>query len=335
MIAAASQDWPLSGLSADMRPRLAQLTAERRPAALATLYTVTGPSPRPPGTQMLVEADRFSGYLSGGCVESDVAAHGRAALADGRPRRLVYGEGSPFRDIRLLCGGRLEILVEPLRPAEAAVGALLDLRDRRVPALWSSDGVHRRCTTADSDTPEMAVRAAPFGIEVFYPPPLRLIVAGGDPIALAIAQLGVTSGIDTWVLRQNGPAAPPFEGVGYDRGDPAEALARIGLDPWTAVAACSHDLELDEAVLAPALRSDAPYVGALGARRRIPERLARLRRAGASEAALQRLRAPIGLDIGAASPMQIAIAVHAELVTVLQSRGRRLAEAPASRLSAV
>jgi xanthine dehydrogenase accessory factor len=315
---AAPDDWPLFGLASDVRVRLGEVRADAGPMALATVYRAYGASPRPPGAQKLIEADRITGYLSGGCLEADVAAHGRAAIEDGKPRLLVYGEGSPFQDIRLLCGGRLEVLVERIYPGEPAVRRLLDLRDARTPALWSSDGVSRICGAEGADAPPIRVRDDPFGIELLYPPPTRLIVVGSDPIALAIGQLGILQGFETWLLRPKGPDAPPFPGVNYDRGDPAEALDRIGLDRWTAVAAASHELELDHAVLKPALASEAFYVGVLGARRRLPQRIAQLRADGLDEAAIARLKGPIGLDIGGKAPFEIAVAVHADLIAHLR-----------------
>jgi xanthine dehydrogenase accessory factor len=104
--------------------------------------------------------------------------------------------------------------------------------------------------------------------------------------------------------------------VAYRRDEPARALAAIGLDPWTAVAVATHDAELDHAALAVALPSAAFYVGALGARRRAPDRLVDLRRAGLSEADLARLHAPIGLDIGGKAPWEVAIAVMAQITAL-------------------
>jgi xanthine dehydrogenase accessory factor len=92
------------------------------------------------------------------------------------------------------------------------------------------------------------------------------------------------------------------------------ALQDFAPDPWTAIAVATHDLEVDEEVLVPALRSPAAYVGVLGSRRRLPERVARLAGAGLTETEIQRLRAPIGLPIRARSPMEVAISVVGEII---------------------
>lgn len=300
-------DWPDYGLADDQRPALRKALAAGRPAALATIAALGDGGPRPVGTQMVFAEELVSGFLSGGCVEGDVAGHARACLADGQPRRLVYGEGSPWPDIRLLCGARIEILVERIAPDDAAAAELFRLMDARRPAVWLSDGARRVCGEAVEPWAGALARR--------HDPVWKLAVIGGDPTALAIAQLGAQSGFETTLVRPRGPAVPPpLTGVAYSRDDPGRALAAIGLDAWTAVAVCSHDLEIDHEALAAALPSAAPYVGLLGARKRLAERLALLRAAGVSETALSKLRAPIGLDLGGKAPWEVAVAAIGEVV---------------------
>ena len=130
-----------------------------------------------------------------------------------------------------------------------------------------------------------------------------------------MAGLGAQSGFETHLVRPKGPLAPPpLTGVTYRRDDIPTALAAIGLDAWTAVAICGHDIALDHAALLAALPSPAPYVGLLGARRRLGERLDRLRAAGVEERDLQKLRAPIGLDLGGKAPFEVAVAVIGEIM---------------------
>ena len=303
-------DWPSFGLTDDVRPALAAARDAGEPAALATLALAVGGAPRPPGAQMLVTEDGVSGFLSGGCVEGDVVVHARATLADGAPRRLVYGEGGPWPDIRLLCGARIELLVERVAPDDPAVARLLELTAARRPAVWWTDGT-RRAVTAEG---EAAPAFAPVLARRFAPRP-RTVVVGGDPTALAIASLAASLGDETHLVRPRGPQAPPpVPGARYHRGEPEHALDAVPLDAWTAVAVATHDLETDEAALAAALPSAAAYVGVLGARRRIPERRARLLARGVAPEALARLRAPIGLDLGGKAPWEIAVAVLAEVV---------------------
>ena len=300
-------DWPLYGMADDVRPAL-RAVLRKGPAVLATIVALGGGGPRPVGTQMVFGENLVAGFLSGGCIESDVESHALACLEDGQPRRLVYGEGSPWPDIRLLCGARIEILVERLAQDDPAAATLLALTDARSRAYWVTDGHRRACVAEVPAGWSGAVTRA-------YDPIPRLIVLGADPVALAIAGLGAQSGFETTLVRPKGPeAAPPLPGVAYRRDAADVALAGIGLDAWTAVAICGHDLDLDHAGLLAALPSPAPYVGLLGARRRLGERVDRLKAAGMSDRDLAKLRAPIGLDLGGKAPFEVAVAVIGEIM---------------------
>ena len=326
-------DWPMFGLTDDVRPALASAFAAKRAVALATIHAVVGGSPRPVGSQMLIDGGEPHGFLSGGCIEADICMHAMDSLATGSPKRLIYGEGGP-PDIRLVCGGRVDILLEPIPPGDAAVRDLLALGEARREAIWLSDGTRRLCAPADAPLPNLndpvfgpllATMARPdvgcavvgqgLALGLRRLPRRRLIVVGSDPIAIAISSLAIQSEFETWLVRPKGPSEPPpLPGLRYDRRDAAEALGDIGLDPWTYVAVATHDLEADESALLAALKSPAAYVGVLGARRRLPERLARLKALGADDAALERLHAPIGLNLGGKAPFEVAVSVLAEVI---------------------
>ena len=309
--------WPFFGLEDDQRPALARARAANQAIALVTLIRTDFSAPRPVGTQMTVSETELRGYFSGGCVEADVAIHARRTLEDGEPRRLVYGQGSPWPDIALLCGSRIELLSERIAPDDPATQTLLDLARLRRPALWRSDGVTRHCTALESGglAPALDLTEAPFGVSLYFPPPPRLIVVGADPTALAITELGRWMGIETHLIRHKGPAAAPFAGMEglYHAKAPAEALDDIGLDPWSFVAIATHDAALDLEACQAALATPAPYVGVLGARKRFAARHQDLARLGVSESDIGRLKAPIGLDLGGKSPREIALSVLAQI----------------------
>lgn len=301
--------WPAFGLADDIRPALARAVARGQPVALATITACPGGGPRPVGTQMTFAEDEICGFLSGGCLEADLAIHADEVLKSGAAQRLIYGEGSPWPDIRLLCGARMEILVEPLAPDDTALLGLLAATAARKQVFWRSDGARRLCAA------RLEAPAAPDAYDRRYDPPIRLVVMGSDPTALAMASLGVQAGLETFLVRPKGPAAGPpgIETLTYLRASPADALAEIGPDPWTAVAVASHDAAMDHEALVSALPSPAFYVGALGARRRLEDRVAGLRAAGVTESYLARLRSPIGLPLGGKAPWEVAIAVLAEI----------------------
>lgn len=328
-------EWPAFGVQSDVRPAMARAAEAGRAVVLGTLYAHEGAAPLGEGAQILFDQGAAAGFLSGGCVEGDVALHAQAALADGQPRRLVYGRGGP-PDIQLLCGSRIEVLLERVEAEDAALTRLLDLASSRRPALWLTDGVRRACLAkgeigADLPPPlqgalrQAGARPAVSGADgpaVFrrYAPRFRFVVVGGDPITLAVAKLAADAGFETALVRPKGPVSPPpVAHVRYFRGDPADAFAALGLDPWTAVAIATHDIDIDHDALRVALPSAAGYVGALGSRRRIPERLARLSQDGLPDSAIARLKAPIGLNIGARAPWEIAVSVIAEAIQSLKA----------------
>lgn len=286
-----------------MRSRMFASRAAGQAFALATIIEADG-GPRPVGTQMVIANDAAYGYLSGGCIEADVALHARIVLEEGSPRRLVYGRGSPFIDMRLPCGGRLEVLIERISPDDIALAELERLTYARLPADWISDGVHRCCNHASDDNCS----------KMRFDPYWRLAVIGEDPFALAVADLAGRSGWITTLVTTHGPKAPPPIAANYSRQSVGNALGEFRPDAWSGVVVATHDLDGDHAALVAALRSDASYVGVLGARRRIPERIARLRKVGIPEHRILSLHAPVGLSLGAANALEVAVAVVAELI---------------------
>jgi xanthine dehydrogenase accessory factor len=306
-------EWPLFGMADDVRPAMARAMGRGEAFALVTLYAVEGGGPRPPGTQMVFSPGEVMGFVSGGCVEGDIAGHAAATLADGEPRHLTYGEGGPWPDIRLLCGARIDLLVEKVEAGDAAARTLIDLMEQRRPAIWRTDGKARTCEMGSGL--RCVVTADPFSLERRHNPVPRLIVVGADPTALAIAQLGAQSGMETTLVRPKGPpAGPEIPGVAYRRDPVGQALGELTIDPWTAIAIATHDLETDHEALIAALPSKAGYIGLLGARRRLEGRLHELRKAGIGEDRIEKLHAPIGIPTGGKAPWEVAVSVIAEIM---------------------
>lgn len=303
----------------DIRPLLLQTISGLDRFAIATLVSVDGPSPRDVGAQMLITETKRWGFLSGGCVEDDVAGHGREAIATNSPRLLRYGEGSPWFDIKLACGAGISILVEPAQIDDPAVSTLLSgYRDRK-PVLWRSDGETRAARFCAM--PDPAVQSWDgSSFTALYEPPLRLVIIGSDATALALAGLALHLELETVLVDPGGPMDAPFAGMGYLRSSTIETLP---LDSWTAIAVVTHDRDSDESMLAAALASDAFYVGAIGARSRLQSRVERLRQHGVSLADIERLRAPIGIHGLGKTPRDIALSILSEVKQDFHSRSAR------------
>ncbi|XRG84810.1 XdhC family protein [Salinisphaera sp. SPP-AMP-43] len=311
----ARHDWPLwptYGLEDDILPTLQAWAATHRHAALATLVHISGSSPRPLGSEMAIAPDgAVIGYVSGGCVESTVAAEAQSVLETGEPKMLDYGAGSPVLDVQLTCGGRIGILVTRIDDLHDWVATRQAARTERRELFFDIDLAtgHRTCHEAS----ETALPAGTF--RQHYPPPARLMLVGGDPVTLAICELAGTLGLEVGLIRAYGPTTPP---PGrplnyYDNRPLTQALPDMPLDAWSAVYSLTHDLDDDQTVLEQGLRSPAFRVGVLGSRRKADERLAKLRAIGFDEADIERLNMPAGLPIHAANPREIALSVLAEI----------------------
>lgn len=325
-------EWPVHALVEDVRAAAAHEIHAGRACVIATLVRADGPTPRRIGAQMLVRVDgSIEGCVSGGCIEAAVATEAHDTLQTGRAQLLMFGPGSPYLDVRLTCGSRIEIAVERLAPGDDAAEALVASAGQRKLVRWHSglDANTRGIAVSELPDRERAKRLARRGealaaIEgrqwwVQHLPSTRLLISGGDAVALCLATLASNAGMEVVLNRPKGPsAAPPVPLLRYSRLAPAAAVAQIAPDAWTAVVATTHDLELDEQAIIPALQSQAFYVGAMGSRRKQMERRQRLSAQGVSEAALQRLHAPVGMEIGATSPAEIAVAILADLVRSLR-----------------
>lgn len=154
-------------------------------------------------------------------------------------------------------------------------------------------------------------------------PPARIVVIGAVHISQAMAPMARLAGFDLEIIDPRTAFATPerFPGVPLHAEWPQDVLAERPLDRFTALAAVTHDPKIDDYPLKEALEADCFYVGALGSRKTHARRVERLEGAGVSRAAIDRIAAPIGLDIGAASPAEIAVAALAQIIQALRTRG--------------
>lgn len=153
-------------------------------------------------------------------------------------------------------------------------------------------------------------------------PPPRIVVIGAVHISQAMVPICRTIGWDLVVIDPRTAFATPerFPGVPLHADWPETVLPGLALDPYTALAAVTHDPKIDDGAIRGALEAGCFYIGALGSRKTHAKRRDRLLAAGVGEADLELVRAPIGLDIGAASPAEIAVAVVAEIIEAFRRR---------------
>ncbi len=158
-------------------------------------------------------------------------------------------------------------------------------------------------------------------LNVHLPPP-RIVVIGAVHISQALAPMARIAGFDLTIIDPRTAFASPerFAGCDLVASWPDEALAERPLDPFTALVAVTHDPKIDDYPLKSALETGCFYVGALGSRKTHGKRVERLKEAGVDDSAIGRIAAPIGLDIGASSPAEIAVAILAQIIEALRTR---------------
>ncbi|MEP1494157.1 XdhC family protein [Pseudophaeobacter sp.] len=303
-----------------------------RGAALATVVQTWGSAPRRVGAQLVVSGDgRLEGSVSGGCVEGAVVMEAQEALADGKHRVLEYGvsDGDAFA-VGLACGGTIRILVEPVG-GSMPVDLLADLvaaqkaRDQVAYEVNLTTGIGAVLREAYPERMRLDRSGVEEDGETFvavHNPPLKLIVVGAVHIAQALVPMAQLAGYDPAVIDPRAAFASPdrFPGVTLLEDWPDEAVAALGLDARTALVLLTHDPKLDDPALEAGLRQKCFYIGALGSKRTHAKRVERMLAAGFGAQEIDRIHGPVGLDIGAAGPAEIAVAILAEMTAVLRGK---------------
>jgi xanthine dehydrogenase accessory factor len=283
-------------------------------AALVTITGLTGSSSRPVGTLMGVAEDgRFAGSFSGGCIEAAVVAEAVEAIRDRRPRQVRYGTGSPYIDIKLPCGGGVDLLFQPTPSPEVIRQAVSCLEDRQPLTLaqGTSGGLHILSETA---RPLTGWRGETF--VSWYAPSLRLVVVGHGAESLALIQLGLASGAQMTLLTPDERLVASGQRLGactelLTISGPSPALVA---DPWSAVVFLFHDHAWELSLLEQVIAQPWFFIGAMGSRRTHANRLEQLRESGIPVEALARITAPLGLMPSARDPMTLALSALAQVV---------------------
>lgn len=278
--------------------------------ALATVVHTWGSSPRPVGSHMAIRSDgRFVGSVSAGCVENAVVTGAVGAIDSEGARTLGFGV-SAWRN-GLSCGGRIEVLVQPVLDAGPLENVIASL------------GADKPCALAlDRASPVMdflsAAKDAPDGRFLRrYQPPSKLVVAGAVHIAEPLAVMAELAGFGVIIVdpRREFALRGRF-GKTPEVAWPDAYFQDHPISADTAVISLTHTPKIDHPTMVAALNSPAFYVGALGSVPTHAKRLQRLAHEGFGPEQLRRIHGPIGLPIGASSPAEIAVSILAEIVAV-------------------
>ena len=299
-------------------------------AAIATVVETWGSAPRRVGAQLIVSGDgHMEGSVSGGCVEGAVVLEAIASLEDGKTRVLEYGvsDDEAFA-VGLACGGKMRVLVEPVgkqmpqKLLKELVYAIA--RDQSVIYEINIKTMQRRLVYNEYDDRVRKDRSGFKDDEItflnVYSPKLKIDIVGAVHIAQALVPIAKVAGFSPRIIdpRESFANSERFGSIEISNDFPDVALTKAKPNYRTAVILLTHDPKLDDPALHIALKSEAFYIGALGSKKTHKQRKDRLKNAGFTQKQIDRIHGPIGLNIGASSPEEIAISIISEVIATLR-----------------
>lgn len=280
---------------------------------MAVLTATHGPAYRNPGAAMAIGADgRMAGALSSGCIEADLALQARQVRADGRPRHLRYGQGSPFIDLRLPCGGAIEVMLFALRDVDVLAALSRARAARRQVALHLSPSGRLSLDHGGSS----GGGSGGGGFAMTFRAPLRFAIFGAGAEATVFADLARSLGYDHLLISHEDQSLEVARAMGCAvrrLGDLSD-VADLVPDDRCAALLFYHDHDHEPRILQRLLDRPAFYIGAQGSRATHAARLARLAELGVPAEARDRVRGPIGLIPSSRDPRLLAVSVLAEVV---------------------
>src|SRR5438128_6829983 len=297
------------------------------PVALATVISTWGSAPRPAGSRMAIsQSGKIAGSVSGGCLEGEVFEQAQAIL-HGKPASLFhYGVSDDLAwTVGLSCGGEIDVLVEPLAQVHRD---LMDALAAEHPVVLKTDvgerpGARQLLTPADPTVPDLLNRENPVRQDgVFlepFPRPPELLIFGGSHVAIPLARLASAIGFRVTVVDARSKFADRErfpEARRVIHAWPDAVLKDLPMDGSSYVVILTHDPKLDDPTITAALKGRPRYIGAIGSRKTHRERVARLTAAGVEPGSLARVHAPIGLDLGAQTAEETALAILSQMVAV-------------------
>lgn len=288
--------------------------------ALVVVTGTLGGSVRRPGAMMAVnEAGEIAGYVSGGCIDNDVALHAQQVLQTGESKTLRYGEGSPFMDIQLPCGGGIDVTICPNPDLMIVETASQLLEDRKTVAL-TVDQIGRLGLHQDPD-----VRSG-YQKDVFYAvcqPRLKLRLAGRGADIIATARLASGAGFTTLVQSPDDhilDAVRGYPGITAQKISAVDYTAEQKDDAFTAFLLMFHDTDLEIPLLQDALGGEAFFIGAVGSRNAQKRRKTGLQEINVPNAAIARIHGPVGLIPAMRDASMLAISALSHVIATYHEK---------------
>jgi xanthine dehydrogenase accessory factor len=287
---------------------------------MGTVVRTWGSAPRPPGSLMVIRDDgQVAGSVSGGCIEDDLIGRvARGELALRKPETTTYGEtAEEARRFGLPCGGTVQLVLEPLSPASQLreLLAAIESHQRVQRRLDMATGVAHLAPTDAGDRVQFDGQT----LTTVHGPRLRLLIIGGGQLSRYLASMAVMLDYQVTVCEprtEYHEGWERLEGVTLSTTMPDDLVLAMRLDEHSAVVAVTHDPKLDDLALMEALRTPAFYVGALGSLQNNAKRRQRLLEFDVSEDEAARLHGPVGLNLGALTPPEIAMSIVAEMTAI-------------------
>ena len=302
--------------------------------ALAMVVETWNSAPKPVGSILLLSGSgEISGSVSGGCVEGAVISEAQISLKTKKSKILKFGvTNEDAFQVGLACGGEIKILIEPITNVNNSKRKILERFFKN--NLEGDFSILKICLKSSQTELIEGKKASNFlsktekyhhqsflNGEFFYyilPPKNKVVVVGAVHIAQYLVEFGNQFDFDIYVIdpRSSFANKKRFPGVSIIDDWPDEALKSIIVDQNTAVITLSHDEKIDDIALQIALKADCFYIGCLGSKKTHEKRIDRLLNMGFNKNIINRIHAPIGLDIGSKKPNEIALSIIAEIIKV-------------------
>ncbi len=292
---------------------------QKRKIALATVISTWGSSPRPVGGQMAIDENgEIIGSVSGGCIEGAVISEGINSIKDGKSRIKDYGISNDMAwEVGLACGGELKVLIQPLNLEDEIVYYIVNrIKKREVVKIRidCSNGNRIVDYTIDNQISHFDKSKNEF-IHVIDPKP-RLFIIGAVHIAQALVSLANVADYEIILIdpRDHFATKNRFPNCKIINEWPDEALSKFNLDKSSHLVTLTHDPKIDDLALIFCMKKNIGYIGSLGSKKTHNKRCERLIEKGFDEIELSKIHAPIGLDIKAKTPAEIAASILAEII---------------------